>query len=182
MKDRWGVYHILSGHESPDACFWCGKPCRNRFCSADCKLEYWRHYHWKEAREWCLERADRKCQKCGNRPIKHPSLKIISYEAFLTEIRSFDKAIISKEEYNNIAFDFLCEKESGTYYHRIFRRLKNEYQKEYEKAVKEHLDSQLEIHHIMPINGGRRDWSVLNRQENLTCLCRKCHRQIESEG
>jgi len=68
LKDRWGKYLILSGNESPDTCFWCGNPCKNRYCSPECKHRYWMYYFWKYARDWCVERAGKKCEICGGEP------------------------------------------------------------------------------------------------------------------
>ncbi len=33
----------------------------------------------------------------------------------------------------------------------------------------------LEVHHIEPLNAGFRDWTLLNRPENLILLCPPCH-------
>lgn len=33
----------------------------------------------------------------------------------------------------------------------------------------------LDVHHIIPLNGQRRDWNILNLPENLVVLCRSCH-------
>ena len=143
-KDRWGKYHILSGNESPETCFWCGKPCKNRFCSAECKQTYWQTFHWKEAREWCLERAENKCEKCGTEQ------KFFSDGYYRIGDLVEDKIIYHTEHF-------------------------------YSGDIKD-IDTVLHVHHIKPINGGRRDWSILNRPENLMCLCRKCHRRIGNEG
>lgn len=36
---------------------------------------------------------------------------------------------------------------------------------------------ELEVHHIIPLNGGYRMWNVLNKQENLKVLCLECHKK-----
>jgi len=140
--DRWGKYLILSGNESPDTCFWCGKPCKNRYCSDDCKSNYYLHFFWRDARYWCLKRADHKCEKCGT-----------------------EQLFFSGGYYK------LSKKVNGEW----VEYTEHDYSGDITKA-----DTVLHVHHIKPTNGGRRDWSVLNRPENLMCLCRKCHRQIES--
>jgi hypothetical protein len=90
--DQWGGYQTLTGHEAPGRCFWCGAEVRNRrFCTfigpvesyldpythkwrrdenrweprSTCDLQYWRHFWWTAAVEWCWERAGGKCQECG---------------------------------------------------------------------------------------------------------------------
>jgi len=35
----------------------------------------------------------------------------------------------------------------------------------------------IDVHHIMPINGGDRYWNILNRPENLLGLCHECHKE-----
>ena len=50
--------------------------------------------------------------------------------------------------------------------------------------------SDIEVHHIIPLNGGHRDYNVLNCPCNLLCLCLECHgetrqtkkRQAEARG
>ena len=56
----------MTGHEEKGFCFWCGLTCgHKRFCNTDCKTNYHRHFVWENARNWCLKRADYKCEKCG---------------------------------------------------------------------------------------------------------------------
>lgn len=38
-------------------------------------------------------------------------------------------------------------------------------------------DTRLEIHHIDPLNGEKKNWNKKNRPENLICLCHKCHKK-----
>lgn len=35
----------------------------------------------------------------------------------------------------------------------------------------------LQVHHIIPLNGGDRIKNVLNRRENLVVLCKRCHKK-----
>ena len=39
----------------------------------------------------------------------------------------------------------------------------------------ESINSRMEIHHIIPLEGDIREWNVLNRQDNLIALCHQCH-------
>ena len=115
MIDHWGTYGLLTGHEAPGHCFWCGAEVKNRrFCDgpregvyqlSPCALQYWRHFFWPYAAKWCWERTDHKCVECG------------------------------------------------TYTEPPSRR----------------------THHITPLNGQPRAWSILNRPENLLALCAHHH-------
>jgi hypothetical protein len=66
-KDRYGHYFNFTGHEGK-GCFWCGKQLNKtnkRYCNKECSHEYFRHFFWSSARDWCLERYDDTCQGCG---------------------------------------------------------------------------------------------------------------------
>ncbi|NIN66975.1 MAG: hypothetical protein GTO63_20230 [Anaerolineae bacterium] len=39
--------------------------------------------------------------------------------------------------------------------------------------------SSLVAHHIIPLNGERRDYNCLNHPENILVLCASCHRRVE---
>jgi 5-methylcytosine-specific restriction endonuclease McrA len=69
--------------------------------------EYWRHFRWDSASEWCKERQHGHCANCG------------------------------------------------------------------EKKV-------LQVHHIIPMNGGKRFFSAFNIPWNLVALCRACHLEIHA--
>ena len=43
-----------------------------------------------------------------------------------------------------------------------------------------YTDAQIEVHHIIPLEGEPREWNVLNRQDNLTALCHQCHLQAHA--
>jgi len=64
-KDAVGTYHILTGHEGMGLCFWCGVGLvgrQKRYCKHNAHWrEYWRHFSWGFARDWCLERYDNRC-------------------------------------------------------------------------------------------------------------------------
>lgn len=66
-KDRWGPYQSLTGHEGPNRCFWCGGEARGkRYCCQKHQWEYYRHFFWPYARDWCLERYGGRCTDCGD--------------------------------------------------------------------------------------------------------------------
>lgn len=57
-----------TGFENTGTCWWCGDPLLSRhyrYCQKGHREEYHRHFFWTEAREWALERADHRCEKCG---------------------------------------------------------------------------------------------------------------------
>ena len=41
-------------------------------------------------------------------------------------------------------------------------------------------DPEIEIHHIRPLKGSNRNWSVLNHPDNLIPLCQSCHKAVHS--
>ena len=72
-------YEILTGWECfKDTCWWCGEIiiqgkkeahyCRNRSHDdfKSCFRQYWNHFRWDSASNWAKERADYKCENCGN--------------------------------------------------------------------------------------------------------------------
>jgi hypothetical protein len=66
-KDRYGRYFNFTGHEGK-GCFWCGKAIKvhRRYCNKDCQRQYFNHFFWLNARNWCLERYHSICQGCGS--------------------------------------------------------------------------------------------------------------------
>lgn len=116
MKDSYGEFVVISGHEGTGGCWWCGGelPKRRRYCCEACRDEYWRHFSWHEAVLWALERAGRVCHECGKK----------------------DTA-------------------EDTYFYTKY--------------------SDLVVHHIMPLEGEKRQFNAKNRPENLEVLCRRCH-------
>lgn len=121
----------MTGHESPEACFWCGKPTKNRYCSKECKKQYWDHFFWKSAREACLARASDRCQKCGGEA-----------QAW----RNSEWGVSDGESNVDGISGDITQKET-----------------------------MLEVHHIIPTLGEKRDWNRKNVPENIICLCKKCH-------
>jgi hypothetical protein len=65
-SDRWSEYKILSGHEDPESCFWCGVSVKahRRYCCEEHRDLYYRHFYWPMASFWCLGRL-KKCADCG---------------------------------------------------------------------------------------------------------------------
>ena len=43
-----------------------------------------------------------------------------------------------------------------------------------------YTDTQIEIHHIIPLEGEERTWNILNNQDNLMALCHQCHLQVHA--
>lgn len=67
MRDRFGTYRLLTGHEGPGRCFWCGAGVdgRRRYCCGEHTDLYWRHFIWSWAARWCLDRHGHTCVDCG---------------------------------------------------------------------------------------------------------------------
>ncbi len=67
-RDRYGHYFNFTGHEG-SGCFWCGKEIKKnrRYCCKEHQDEYFKHFFWSDARDWCLERYDNTCQWCGSK-------------------------------------------------------------------------------------------------------------------
>jgi hypothetical protein len=67
-KDKFGHYFNFTGYEG-EGCFWCGKKIKKnrRYCCKEHQDEYFRHFFWLDARDWCLKRYDNTCQGCGSR-------------------------------------------------------------------------------------------------------------------
>ncbi len=67
--DCFGYFTYCTGHENSQHCWWCNKGFpdkrRRRFCSEDCRHEYFRHFLWPWAAKWCIERYDQHCADCG---------------------------------------------------------------------------------------------------------------------
>jgi hypothetical protein len=61
-------YLILTGHEGTGRCWWCGAELTGnklkRWCWGHGK-EYYRHFQWGPARNWCCERQHGICANCG---------------------------------------------------------------------------------------------------------------------
>lgn len=133
MKDRWGNYILITGHEGGGYCWWCGGefPDRRprRYCSEACRDQYYQHFRWPDASRWALERAHHKCQRCGMSLKGLISLSRISY----------------------------------------FRRLS------YPDIYR------LEAHHLDPLAGAPRIWSIKNMPSNLQVLCVECHHEVEAQ-
>ena len=112
-------YRYLTGREGIDGiCWWCGRVFtskrRRHCCCPEHTTEYNRHFEWRAASEWALERAGHKCEEC-------------------------------------------CRPEG------------------YRGGVGYYCKSDLEVHHIIPLNGESRFYSVLNCPCNLKVLCVECH-------
>ena len=64
-------YYILTGYEGTGRCFWCGKEfdaksrARQRHYCYGHMREYYRHFEWGSARDWCYKRQEGKCANCG---------------------------------------------------------------------------------------------------------------------
>ena len=159
-EDQWGGYYNMTGFEAKGICFWCGNPVKNRrFCNDNCQNAYHNHFIWEYARNWCLARADYKCEKCGIKPLQYP----ISQQVTTSEI------------------DELLSEYPKMLWSRAYAVIDKEYRNNYKYEIKRYRHSQLEAHHIIPLKGDRRYINKLNRPENLICLCNKCHSHINSK-
>lgn len=61
------AYKVLTGWEGTGRCFWCGGELKGklrRYCYGHMK-EYYRHFEWRSARNWCCERQEGLCANCG---------------------------------------------------------------------------------------------------------------------
>lgn len=135
--DKIGIYHILTGYEGTGCCWWCGKKLtgqQKRYCQAEVTddefiqdilsdnishwLEYWRHFCWPYARNWCLQRYNHQCANCG-----------------ITQRHWEDGRLIGSE---------------------------------------------IEVHHIVPLEGIERLWSPYNLPWNLIALCYECHLEVHA--
>ena len=75
----YGNYTVITGFEGQGGCFWCGEELNGRskkFCYGHW-TQYWKHFGWTFARNWCLERSNYQCTNCGHHltvpPGDHPS-------------------------------------------------------------------------------------------------------------
>jgi hypothetical protein len=63
-------YTVLTGYEGTGRCFWCGAELKGSklkwYCRGHMK-EYYRHFKWRSARNWCCERQNGICANCGKR-------------------------------------------------------------------------------------------------------------------
>ena len=112
-------YTYCTGFEGVKGiCWWCGKPhaLKTQCCSHDHKQEYLRHFDWRDASEWALERASHTCQECGR-----------------------------EVGYSNRQDGWRTPK------------------------------SDIEVHHIIPLMGGKRIYTHLNCPCLLLVLCLECH-------
>ena len=60
-------YTVLTGYEGTGKCLWCGGELKGklkRYCYGHMK-EYYRHFEWLSARNWCIERQNGTCPNCG---------------------------------------------------------------------------------------------------------------------
>lgn len=61
-------YTVLTGFEGAERrCFWCGGPLKGkqkRYCYGH-MTEYYRHFEWSTARDWCCARQQGLCANCG---------------------------------------------------------------------------------------------------------------------
>jgi len=77
-RDGYGKYPILTGHEAPKRCFYCGCEIRQknrRYCSPEHREAYWTEYslteYWPHVSQVCILRAtngvERYCERCGEK-------------------------------------------------------------------------------------------------------------------
>lgn len=133
------TYRVFTGFESPDRrCFWCGGPLKGklkRYCYGHMQ-EYYRHFEWQYASEWCIERYDHRCANCGREGLhKRYGLPKSRYVTFMNGAE-----IVKVEEPYNFV--------------------------------------KLEVHHIVPLNGVRVQFSAFHLPWNLICFCHDCHLEI----
>lgn len=165
-EDQWGQFYDMTGHEAKGFCFWCGKRSgkpnafipifHKRYCNDECRNNYYKHFIWKYASAWCLERAGYKCEKCGIKPLKQP----IRQEVTTAEVGEL------LSEYPKMLWS------------RAYTAIDKEYRSKYDYETKKYKDSQLEAHHIDPLKGDRRYINKKNHPKNLICLCSRCHSHI----
>lgn len=56
--------------------------------------------------------------------------------------------------------------------------LDNEYARPSNRYYSDIIESQMEVHHIIPLEGRMRQSSPFNLAWNLICLCHKCHQDL----
>jgi len=154
-RDGWGKYYNFTGYESPDKCFWCGKPTRWRYCQqTDCRQNYVKRFNWREAKLQCLREA-----RVGGRFWHTPSVKchdcgIVGYTSHYSNGRD-DWFYSYKGTSQRGQLQQLMEFEGITY-----------------------IDG-FQVHHVWPICGEDRNWHWLNQW--VVCLCKPCHIQRHRE-
>lgn len=61
-------YTVLTSYEGPERrCFWCGGELKGglkRYCYGH-MTEYYNHFNWGYAKDWCIERYEHRCANCG---------------------------------------------------------------------------------------------------------------------
>jgi hypothetical protein len=66
-KGKYVVF-VLTGHEKKKkCCFWCGKKLTGRqlrYCCTNHRTEYYRHFDWNYAADWCRKRYNYTCDIC----------------------------------------------------------------------------------------------------------------------
>ncbi len=114
-------YTVLTGYEGVvRQCFWCGGELAGRlkrYCRGHMK-EYYNHFDWGYAKDWCVERYEHKCANCG--------------------IAQGDIPLVGSYE----------------------------------------VRSGMEVHHIIPLDGGSRQFTPYNLPWNLIALCHTCHLEV----
>lgn len=83
--DRAGYYR-LTGYELTGRCWWCGgelKGKQKKWCTRfqlKAKqghwIDYYNHFCWPYARDWCIERQEGKCANCGRGGADKQSLEV----------------------------------------------------------------------------------------------------------
>jgi len=79
---------------------------------------------------------------------------------------------------------FCCEKHLIEYYNHFYWPWAKEeaIKRAGGKCEKCGATTDLEVHHIIPLNGEKRVWNVKNRPENLIVLCHECHKKEHSKN
>ena len=108
VKIGHSLYTVLTGYEGTGRCFWCGGKLRGklkRYCYGHMQ-EYYRHFEWTTARNWCCKRQEGLCANCSVR--RDYSLEVHHIVPLKGEARYFSAFNLP---WNLIAFCHNCHQE-----------------------------------------------------------------------
>lgn len=171
----------LSAYQGdPGQCRWCASELprtkkgkinhSRRWCGQDCALAFTQQHSWNEAKHAVKSRDGFACRHCGTigwAQIEDPYLNIVF------EPKIYPAAMRLRQWMNYLEVDRvddiptsileLCNSEAR--YNGISDR---------KRSLKDYLP-EIQVHHIIPRNGGNHSNSCLNHHDNLVCLCHSCH-------
>jgi 5-methylcytosine-specific restriction endonuclease McrA len=161
-------------------CEYCGEELRrspsdvqnqeNFFCDYDC-MSSWQSDNWsgKESPRSTLKEVE--CHVC-NDEILRPKWRLDKHEKFLCSEEC--RGIMMSD----LHYEGGYRRDNGKLWKRMKTKTREKYDHSCQKCGERCGEIHHDVHHIVPI-AEFEDASDANKEENLTLLCRNCHKPVE---